>query len=553
MRAISVTRKKLCPGPDSHSIAMRNNPLAFFRRPASEKARGQPEPELFDRRYYSELYPDVADPDSAWAHFLAFGAKEGRFAHPLFDTARYLRLNPDVARSGVNPLLHYIEHGGPERRSAHPLFDEGFYCRFHPEVDVIGANPLLHFLQHGTGKGHNPNCLFDVHFYLTEYPDVQAAGINPLVHYVCFGAAEGRDPHPLFSTSFYLERNPDIARSGTNPLRHYLEHGQREGRMISRPLLFSNRTRESETGKASKPNRRAERSLGNSQVVPVFCVYGPSNVPFINDIVIPAFDRQKMAFRCALHFVNYRSQQSLVGNISSRSDAVIEIKDWSDTRPAGHLGFGEAINCLFDIVNPPECFVLCNPDSFPMPDCLARLGQRYMVEDCGMVEASQWPSPHPKEFDPVSLETPWASGAFTMISARAFRELKGFDPTYFLYLEDVDLSWRAWLAGHRVLHEPLALCGHATGLHSYRAGRYYYEHFFSLRNFIVISYKFFGDRGERAALEHLKKALLPASLHDNVLTSYQAIRPAISVYPAEGQNADKIKILGLNLFHELRN
>ena len=90
---------------------------------------------------------------------------------------------------------------------------------------------------------------------------------------------------------------------------------------------------------------------------------------------------------------------------------------------------------------------------------------------------------------------------------------------YFLYTEDVDLSWRAWLKGFRVIHQPLALCAHATGLHSYGSTRFYYEHFFSLRNFLIISYKFFAELGERIAMEYLRAAALPEELYKKVLAT----------------------------------
>jgi GT2 family glycosyltransferase len=34
------------------------------------------------------------------------------------------------------------------------------------------------------------------------------------------------------------------------------------------------------------------------------------------------------------------------------------------------------------------------------------------------------------------------------------------DPAYFLYYEDVELSWRLWLAGYRVVFQPTAVAVH---------------------------------------------------------------------------------------------
>ncbi len=48
-------------------------------------------------------------------------------ASGLFDEAWYLEMNPDVARSGADPVMHYIEAGAAEGRNPHPLFDTNYY------------------------------------------------------------------------------------------------------------------------------------------------------------------------------------------------------------------------------------------------------------------------------------------------------------------------------------------------------------------------------------------------------------------------------------------
>jgi GT2 family glycosyltransferase len=46
------------------------------------------------------------------------------------------------------------------------------------------------------------------------------------------------------------------------------------------------------------------------------------------------------------------------------------------------------------------------------------------------------------------------SGASMIMPRLVFLELGGFDPDFFAYFEDVDLCWRAWLAGYRVAYRP---------------------------------------------------------------------------------------------------
>ena len=188
-----------------------------------------------------------------------------------------------------------------------------------------------------------------------------------------------------------------------------------------------------------------------------------------------------------------------------------------------------------------------------MPGCIARLLETFSERSAALVEARQWPAEHPKEYDASTGWTPWASGAFVLISSRAFRQLNGFDPLYFLYNEDVDLSWRAWLQDMPVIYEPRAICAHFTGLLSYSPTRFYYEHFFSIRNFLLISYKFFGDAGERDAWRWIGEARLPPAFCAKIQESYLQLRGAVQ--RVEVQNsfyADKVKILGLNSYHQLR-
>ncbi|MDP8924956.1 MAG: glycosyltransferase family 2 protein [Chloroflexota bacterium] len=60
----------------------------------------------------------------------------------------------------------------------------------------------------------------------------------------------------------------------------------------------------------------------------------------------------------------------------------------------------------------------------------------------------------------ASEEIPAISGAAFVARRAAFDALGGFDPTFFLYLEDTDLSLRAMLAGYRCLLVPEAVAFH---------------------------------------------------------------------------------------------
>ncbi|HET6810356.1 MAG TPA: glycosyltransferase family 2 protein [Acidimicrobiales bacterium] len=66
----------------------------------------------------------------------------------------------------------------------------------------------------------------------------------------------------------------------------------------------------------------------------------------------------------------------------------------------------------------------------------------------------------------------WVSGACFLARREVLDRLSGFDESYFMYSEDVDLCWRTWRAGWRVAYEPAAGVVHAQGAsadqHPYR-------------------------------------------------------------------------------------
>ncbi len=54
-------------------------------------------------------------------------------------------------------------------------------------------------------------------------------------------------------------------------------------------------------------------------------------------------------------------------------------------------------------------------------------------------------------------------GAAMLVRREVWRELGGFEGSYWAYLEDVDLCWRAWLRGHEVHYVPGAVAHHTFG------------------------------------------------------------------------------------------
>lgn len=61
-------------------------------------------------------------------------------------------------------------------------------------------------------------------------------------------------------------------------------------------------------------------------------------------------------------------------------------------------------------------------------------------------------------------------GGNLLVSRRSFLASGGFDESYFAYFEDVDLGWRLWAGGERVLACPQAVAHHRQGATGGRLG-----------------------------------------------------------------------------------
>ncbi len=289
--------------------------------------------------------------------------------------------------------------------------------------------------------------------------------------------------------------------------------------------------------------------------VHVFLAYGPEHVRFIEDIVLPSLEVQSLPVLYHVAVVNYASNQPL---FSDHDTAKLVLKDYSSHKQPKRTGFGQNHNLLFNLVSPPSAFVILNPDTALHESCV---GELYKVIDqtasTAIVEARQWPFEHPKEYDCNTGDSPWASLFCALIDSEFYRRVGGIDENYFLYTEDVDLSWRMKLSGGRIIYCPSAVANHYTGLITYRDDRFYPEQFFCARNFLYIANKFMGNDGLRAAMYMLHEASFPHGFVENVLSAF-ADMPAhpdsseLQRMTSQLRRKLNIKLTGFNLFHQVR-
>jgi hypothetical protein len=160
----------------------------------------------FSTRAYLQAHPDVAE--AGWnplCHYLLRGRREGREVERSPEADKYLLAR---ARDGESPRWSFEGLTAPptsadllveEAAEAHrrkmlvaPEFDASFYLANNPDVAKSGVDPLEHFMANGWTEGRDPNADFSIRDYLDANPDVAEAGVNPFWHWLAAGRAEGR-------------------------------------------------------------------------------------------------------------------------------------------------------------------------------------------------------------------------------------------------------------------------------------------------------------------------------------------------------------------------
>ena len=166
-------------------------------------------------------------------------------------------------------------------------------------------------------------------------------------------------------------------------------------------------------------------------------------------------------------------------------------------------GFARGVNLLAR-QSRAEFLFLLNPDTELEDGCLETLTTRAQSDPTiGICEARQWPKEHPKTYDATTGETTWCSGAAALIRRTAFEQAGGFDEhLFFMYCEDVDLSWRLWTTGWKCIYMPDAVVRHYTQdvMPSKRRTR---ENYFTFRNSLFLFYRYGAWNGRSVAWNFL--------------------------------------------------
>jgi N-acetylglucosaminyl-diphospho-decaprenol L-rhamnosyltransferase len=145
-----------------------------------------------------------------------------------------------------------------------------------------------------------------------------------------------------------------------------------------------------------------------------------------------------------------------------------------------NLGFGRAINEIIEKENKgaePDFFFILNPDAVLEENALEKLlttallkpkigllscrimepkTNKVLFEE-GSVDFLRFKTTHTP---PRRLQSPYLTGCALLIRNSLIKEIGAFDPHFFLYYEDADLSRRALSADFEIATENSAVCFH---------------------------------------------------------------------------------------------
>lgn len=123
---------------------------------------------------------------------------------------------------------------------------------------------------------------------------------------------------------------------------------------------------------------------------------------------------------------------------------------------------------------------------------------------------------------------PWLTGCAMLVSNQAFNEVAGFDESFFLYYEDVDISLRMRQLGYELYVYPVPAVLHKVSQSSSKVSRV--SLYYSVRNKVHVLRRHFPFKVVQGMIPYLKSTLGEIKRGDESLLS--KIRSCITVFLA---------------------
>jgi len=173
-------------------------------------------------------------------------------------------------------------------------------------------------------------------------------------------------------------------------------------------------------------------------------------------------------------------------------------------------GYGANHNAAYELVN-DLYFCVLNPDLYlvanPYPDLLKCFGKAnvklvapLVISKSGKVEDSMRYFPtlsslimkfmcgnkgsYGISFQDKIIFPNWIAGMFMLFESNAYETIGGFDESFFMYYEDVDICKRLWMSGGIIVGEPSCKVVHDARRASRRNFQHMRWHFMSMLRYL---------------------------------------------------------------------
>lgn len=231
---------------------------------------------------------------------------------------------------------------------------------------------------------------------------------------------------------------------------------------------------------------------------------GPDPVPTAVSVIIVSYNSRNYLYDCLASIETEPFEQVLVVDNRSSDGSVEMVKQgfpWVKLIVSKmNGGYGAAANLAVAQCS-SEYILLLNPDTVLKPGALWALSehldrspqaavvgpQLVNMDGTRQISCFEFPTPletlkketslarliwHPSKFSSSEIvdgsmqmaqSVPWVLGAALAIRRVAFDAVGGFDPSFFMYFEEVDLCYRLRQAGWQTHYEPGAVIMHIGG------------------------------------------------------------------------------------------
>lgn len=233
-------------------------------------------------------------------------------------------------------------------------------------------------------------------------------------------------------------------------------------------------------------------------------------------VVIPNWNGVEMLAKCLQSLKQQSLKHTVIVVDNGSTDKSIEMieKNFKEVvilKNSKNLGFVGGVNpgINYALENQATAIALFNNDAIADENWLKNMYETLQKEEkAGIVTCkllrddkkhldstgdfySVWGIPFPrgrnqidnKQFDSEKYIF-GASGGASIYRPKMLREIGYFDERFFAYYEDVDISFRAQLAGWKVLYEPKAIAYHEVSATSSKMGNFARYH--SIKNFLIL-------------------------------------------------------------------